>query len=85
MSMKDYALKFDKFIKAFNKAVDDSDNRLSDGKVNWNFVDADLCLDGWDVLFGDKFYQIFDEMAEDYILNDAGEKLEVLKREYLGQ
>jgi hypothetical protein len=79
------SVNFKKFERAFNKAVDDSDNRLSDGKVNWNFVDADMCLDGWDVLIGDKFYEIFDEMAENFILNDASEKLEVLKREYLGQ
>lgn len=72
-------------MEAFNKAVDDTDNRLSDGQVNWSFVDADLCLSGWDVLFGDEYMSIFNNTVEDFILNDAGEKLEVLKRDYLGQ
>jgi hypothetical protein len=77
--------KFPKFIEAFNKAVYDTDNKLSDGQVNWSFVDADLCLSGWDVLFGDEYMSIFDKTIEDFLLNDAGEKLEVLKRDYLGQ
>ena len=57
------SVNFKKFERAFNKAVDDSDNRLSDGKVNWNFVDADMCLDGWDTVIGEEYIGIFDDLA----------------------
>lgn len=38
-----------------------------------------------DVLFGDEYMSVFNKTVEDFLLNDAGEKLEVLKRDYLGQ
>ena len=62
------------FEKAFKTAVYSKENQLSnwtkDGfkigpeyKVNWNFVDADLCLDGWDKKVGKDYINIFDRMA----------------------
>jgi len=34
------------FFTAFNNAVTRAENRNENGSINWNFVDADLWLDG---------------------------------------
>ena len=75
------------FVKQFNESANLQENQMPDGNsINWNFVDADMCLRGWDVAFGrDEWDSIFCKMADDFILNDAASKLEVLKKEYLGQ
>ena len=78
------SVNFKKFARAFKESANLPENRLEDGNVNWNFVDADLCLSGWDTLIGDEFYSIFDKMAEDFNLDEAAQRLEVLKTEYLG-
>ena len=51
------------FEKAFKTAVYSKENRIGDYEINWNFVDADLCLDGWNKKIGKDFYKIFDRMA----------------------
>jgi len=79
------SVNFKMLERAFNKSANLEENKLPDGTINWNFVDADLCLAGWDTKIGDEYIDIFDKMADDFILNDAGEKLEVLKKDYLGQ
>jgi len=33
------------FFEAFNRAIARHENR-EDGKINWNYVDADLWMDG---------------------------------------
>ena len=77
--------KFKVLVRHFNESVNLQENKMPDGTINWNFVDADMCLRGWDVAFGDEWDSIFCQMADDYILDDAASKLEVLKTEYLGQ
>ena len=79
------SVNFKKFERAFNQSAKSEENLLSDRTVNWNFVDADMWLDGWADAIGEDFYNICNKMVENFILNDAGEKLEVLKKEYLGQ
>ena len=34
-----------KLARSFNQAVTSSANRLENGEVNWNFVDADVYMD----------------------------------------
>jgi len=51
------------FEEAFKTAVYSKENRIGDYEINWNFVDADLCLDGWNKKIGKDFYKIFDRMA----------------------
>ena len=34
------------FFAAFNNAVARAENRNDDGTINWDFVDADLWMDG---------------------------------------
>ena len=79
------SVNFKKFQRAFNKAVNSADNQLDDGNVNWNYVDADLCLSGWDTKIGDEFYTVFDYMAGEHRLDQASSRLDVLKKDYLGQ
>ena len=57
------------FTNAFEAAVNKKENRETDGSVNWNFVDADLCLDGWMDKLGVNYMAWFDDMAE---LMEAG-------------
>jgi hypothetical protein len=79
------SVNFKEFSRFFNQSANLEENKLSDGTINWSFVDADCCLSGWNTKIGDEYLDIFDKMVEDFILDDAGENLEVLKREYLGQ
>jgi len=79
------SVNFKMLERAFNKSANLEENKLSDGTTNWNFVDADLCLAGWDTKIGDNYANIFDKMADDFLLDQAGDRLEVLKRDFLGQ
>ena len=54
------------FEKAFKTAVYSKENRIGDYEINWNFVDADLCLDGWDKKVGKDYINIFDRMAKSH-------------------
>ena len=53
-----------KFVEAFEAAVNKPENREEDGSVNWNFVDADLCLDGWMDKLGVNYMAWFEDMAD---------------------
>ena len=53
----------EKFVIAFEAAVNKEENRNEDGSVNWNFVDADLWLDGIAAQVGEGFYSWFEDMA----------------------
>lgn len=57
-----------RFTEAFEAAVNNKDNLNEDGSVNWNFVDADLWLDGIAAEFGDetKFYSWFNDLADQF-------------------
>lgn len=52
-----------RFTEAFEAAVNNTENRNEDGSVNWNFVDADLHLDGVATEVGENFMSWFDDMA----------------------
>jgi hypothetical protein len=66
------SVNFKKFERAFNESANSEENLLDDGSVNWNFVDADLNLDGWADAIGEDFYAIFDDMANKF---DANKKI----------
>jgi hypothetical protein len=42
--MSEYSLER-KVMMAFNRAVTLPENQYEDGSINWDFVDADLCMD----------------------------------------
>ena len=74
-----------KFIKAFEKAATNPENIDENTEVIWNYVDADLNLDGIADEIGENFYSWFNDMADQFELNQAADRLEVLKTDYLGQ
>ena len=74
-----------KFIKAFEKAATNPENINENNEVIWNYVDADLNLDGIADEIGENFYSWFNDMADQFELNQAADRLEVLKTDYLGQ
>lgn len=74
-----------KFIKAFEKAATNPENIDENNEVIWNYVDADLNLDGIADAIGENFYNWFNDMADQFELNQAADRLEVLKADYLGQ
>jgi hypothetical protein len=74
-----------KFIKAFEKAATNPENIDENNEVIWNYVDADLNLDGIADEIGENFYSWFNDMADQFELNQAADRLDVLKTDYLGQ
>lgn len=59
------------FTEAFEAAVNNKENRNEDGSVNWNFVDADLHLDGVAQKVGDNFMSWFEDMADMWERNNG--------------
>jgi len=74
-----------KFIQAFEKAATNPENIDANNEVNWNYVDADMHLDGFAYKIGENYYSWFNDMADQFELNQAADRLEVLKTDYLGQ
>jgi len=74
-----------KFIKAFEKAATNPENIDENNEVIWNYVDADLNIDGIADEIGENFYSWFNDMADQFELNQAADRLEVLKTDFLGQ
>jgi hypothetical protein len=75
------------FKTAFTKYATLAENQLEDNNVNWNFVDADLCMDGWGDanMLGNSYVEMFEKCADQFELNQAADRLDVLKSDYLGQ
>jgi len=76
---------FKNFQQAFNAAVNSEENITEEGNVNWNFVDTDLHLDGWADKMPNTFESAFQYHADQFELNQASDRLDVLKKDYLGQ
>lgn len=55
------------FINAFNHAINVESNWNEDG-VNWNFIDADCYDVVGSFMSGEKYVQMFEELAELYDL-----------------
>lgn len=53
-------------IESFNKATTNPENINSSGGLNWNFVDADLCLDLRDFYSMDYLYECFEVLVDNY-------------------
>lgn len=70
----------------FNKAVKNPENINDDGEINWNFVDSDCYMSGVPKFFKDDtdYYAHWNDLADEYELNQAADRLEVLKTDYLG-
>ena len=70
-------------VESFDRAVVNPENINTDGSINWNFVDADMNLD-CGFYSASYIAECFDVLAEDYEGNLNLERIEILKRDYLG-
>ena len=53
------------FENAFEVAANNPENINNNGSFNWNFIDADLCIDGWMDILGDNLsFKFFYEMVK---------------------
>jgi hypothetical protein len=77
-------MSFTKFTTAFKKYATSPGN-VKDGDVNWNFVDADLHLDGWGDKLGNNYVGMFNKCADDFELTQSLDRLTILKTDFLGQ
>lgn len=71
----------------FNKAVTNPENiDKHTGEINWNFVDSDCYMSGVPNFYKDDtlYYEHWNDLADEYELNQAADRLEVLKKDYLG-
>ena len=73
------------FKTEFLKYATLAENQLEDNNVNWNFVDADLHMDGWADKMPNTYESAFQYHADQFELKQAANRLEVLKTDYLGQ
>ena len=70
-------------VESFDRAVENPTNLYTDGTVNWDFVDADMNLDcGY--YSASYIAECLDKLADDFDLNIAWDRLQVLKTDYLG-
>ena len=53
-------------IDSFRKATTNPENINSSGGLNWDFVDADLCLDLGDFYAADYLYECFEVLVDNY-------------------
>lgn len=70
-------------VQSFDLSVANPDNNFADGSINWNFVEADMHLDcGY--YAASYIAECFDKLADEYDLDIAYDRLQVLKTDYLG-
>ena len=53
-------------IETFNAAVNNVDNQLKGGGINWNFVDADINIELGGVYTSEYLYECLDVLVDDY-------------------
>ena len=73
-------------IDCFNKAVkDDFNTRPGVGSVDfWNFIESDMYMGLRDFYNSEYIDECFEVLADEFDLNIAQERLNVLKTDYLG-
>ena len=66
MLTKDGAMIKNDVIEAFERAVNDPENKNTSGGINWDFVDADLNIDLGGFYSSDYLYECFDVLVDNY-------------------
>jgi len=63
--------KISELIVSFNNAVRNPENLDERGRINWNFVDADIHLDAGEVdkSVPESWYNVFNELADEIEFN----------------
>jgi len=77
MFMSSNTAKLCELIVSFHHAVRNPENLDERGRINWNFVDADIHMDageaGQDV--PEEWYGIFNDLADDYEMQQLQESV----------
>lgn len=71
-------------IDSFNAAINDRNNRELDEVNFWNFVEADMFMDLRQFYGADYILECFEVLSKEYEMNQAWDRLQVLKSDYLG-
>ena len=75
--MSSNVAKISELIVSFNNAVRNPENLDDRGRVDWNFVDADIHMDAGEVdkVVPEEWYNVFNELADEFELNQLQESV----------
>ena len=71
-------------INSFETAVANPENINADNTIYWNFVDADMHMDLTAFYASDYIVECMETLADAYELEQAAQRLEILKKDFLG-
>jgi hypothetical protein len=77
MFMSSNVAKISELIVSFNNAVNSLENLDERGRINWNYVDADIHLDASDAgkVVPEEWYEVFDDLADEIGLKQLQESV----------
>lgn len=69
--MSSNVAKISELIVSFNNAVLNPENLDDNGRIDWNYVDADIHMDAGEVdkVVPDEWYNVFNDLADEVELN----------------
>ena len=75
--MSSNVAKISELIVSFNNAVRNPENLDDRGRVDWNFVDADIHMDAGEVdqVVPEEWYNVFNDLADEFELNQLQESV----------
>ena len=75
--MSSNVAKISELIVSFNNAVNSLENLDERGRINWNYVDADIHLDASDAgkVVPEEWYEVFDDLADEIGLKQLQESV----------
>lgn len=75
--MSSNVAKISELIVSFNNAVRNPENLDDNGRIDWNFVDADIHMDAGEVdkVVPEEWYNIFNDLADEFELNQLQESV----------
>jgi len=75
--MSSNVAKISELIVSFNNAVRNPENLDDTGRIDWNFVDADIHMDAGEVdkVVPEEWYNVFNDLADEFELNQLQESV----------
>lgn len=75
--MSSNVAKISELIVSFNNAVRNPENLDDNGRIDWNFVDADIHMDAGEVdkVVPEDWYNVFNDLADEFELNQLQESV----------
>ena len=75
--MSSNVAKISELIVSFNNAVLNPENLDDNGRIDWNYVDADIHMDAGEVdkVVPDEWYNVFNDLADEVELNQLQESV----------